>query len=58
MISRRPAKGSRVVAVAPVDDYQPIAGSPRDIVTLVQRTKICDSQKSAERDSVLASKVR
>jgi GntR family transcriptional regulator len=44
MISRRPGDGSRVVALAPTDDYQPIAGSPDDIVTLVQRTKILHPQ--------------
>jgi GntR family transcriptional regulator len=44
MISRRPGDGSRVVALAPIDDYQPVAGSPDDIVTLVQRTKILHPQ--------------
>lgn len=40
MISRRPGDGSRVVALAPVDDYQPVVGSADDIVALVERTKI------------------
>jgi GntR family transcriptional regulator len=44
MISRRPGDGSRVVALSPLDDYQPVAGSPDDIVTLVQRTKILHPQ--------------
>jgi len=44
MISRRPGDGSRVVALAPLDDYQPVAGSPDDIVAVVQRTKILHPQ--------------
>jgi GntR family transcriptional regulator len=44
MISRRPGDGSRVVALSPLDDYQPVAGSPDDLVTLVQRTKILHPQ--------------
>jgi DNA-binding GntR family transcriptional regulator len=40
MISRRPGDGSRVMALSPVDDYQPVAGTTDDIVRLVQRTKI------------------
>ena len=44
MINRRPGDGSRVVALAPIDDYQPVVGSPDDIVTFVQRTKILHPQ--------------
>lgn len=40
MISRRPGDGTRVIALAPVDDYRPVAGSAEDIVSLVQTTKI------------------
>jgi GntR family transcriptional regulator len=40
MIHRRPGDGTRLIALQPVDDYQPVAGTADDIVTLVQRTKI------------------
>lgn len=46
MISRRPGDGSRVIALAPLDDYQPVAGSPDDIIALVQRTRILHPQVS------------
>jgi DNA-binding GntR family transcriptional regulator len=44
MISRRAGDGSRVIALAPMDDYQPVAGSSDDLVALVQRTKILHPQ--------------
>jgi len=44
MISRKPGDGSRVVALAPVDDYQPIANAPDDLVQIVRRTKIIHPQ--------------
>jgi GntR family transcriptional regulator len=58
MISRRPGDGSRVVALAPVDDYQPVAGSPDDIVSLVQRTKILHPQvRDVVADAALAGRL-
>lgn len=40
MIVRRPGDGTRVLAVAPIEDYQPVVGTADDIVNLVARTKI------------------
>jgi DNA-binding GntR family transcriptional regulator len=40
MIDRQPRHGSRVIAKVPVGDYQPVAGSADDIITIVQRTRI------------------
>jgi len=58
MISRRPGDGSRVVALAPIDDYQPVAGSPDDIVTLVQRTRILHPQvREVVADTALAARL-
>jgi GntR family transcriptional regulator len=58
MISRRPGDGSRVVALAPLDDYQPVAGSPDDIVTLVQRTRILHPQvRDVVADATLARRL-
>lgn len=58
MISRRPGDGSRVVALAPIDDYQPVAGSPDDIVTLVQRTRILHPQvRHVVADAALAARL-
>src|SRR5258707_1741822 len=58
MISRRPGDGSRVVALAPLDDYQPVAGSPDDIVTLVQRTRILRPQvRDVVADATLARRL-
>jgi GntR family transcriptional regulator len=58
MISRRPGDGSRVVALAPIDDYQPVAGSADDIVTLVQRTRIVHPQvRYVVADAALAARL-
>jgi GntR family transcriptional regulator len=58
MISRRPGDGSRVVALAPIDDYQPVAGSPDDIVTLVQRTRILHPQvRDVVADAAVAARL-
>jgi GntR family transcriptional regulator len=58
MISRRPGDGSRVVALAPMDDYQPVAGSPDDIVALVQRTRILHPQvRDVVADATLARRL-
>lgn len=58
MIQRRPGAGTRVIASAPVDDYQPFAGSVDDIVALVDRTRIVHpATRTIVADAVLSARL-
>ena len=59
LISRRPGDGSRVVATAPLDEYQPVAVSTDDIVVLSRRTRIeAAIVGDVVADAVLARRLR
>jgi DNA-binding GntR family transcriptional regulator len=58
MIHRRPGDGTRLIALQPVDDYQPVAGTADDIVTLVERTKILrPATRTVVADGELADRI-
>jgi DNA-binding GntR family transcriptional regulator len=59
MISRRTRDGTRVIATAPLEDYQPVVTHPDDIVTLVERTKIMRPQvREIVADAATARRLR
>lgn len=59
MIERRAGIGTRVVSTRPVNDYQPVAGSPSDIVSLVEGTRIAKVETSEiVADGPLARRLR
>ena len=59
LISRRPGDGSRVIARAPLDEYQPVAVSTDDLVTASRRTRIEPAiVRDVVADAALARRLR
>jgi GntR family transcriptional regulator len=59
LISRRPGDGSRVIATAPLDEYQPLAVSTDDIAAASRRTRIEPATvRDVVADAALAHRLR
>lgn len=59
MIERRTSAGTRVISAQPIDDYQPLATSPADILSLVEQTRIAHPESGEiKADRLLARRLR